>query len=99
MRKLTPAFAILILLGAGCGSSNTDQNSSSAPSSSTRAPSSNREYCVIKGNISQSTGERIYHLPGRASYSKTVIDESAGEQWFCSEADARGAGWRKAKNC
>lgn len=54
--------------------------------------------CAIKGNIS-STGEKIYHLPGCGSYNKTVIDESMGEKWFCTEEDAQNAGWRKAKNC
>ena len=53
--------------------------------------------CLIKGNIS-STG-KIYHLPGCGSYDKTVIDESSGEHWFCSEEEAQKAGWRKAKNC
>jgi endonuclease YncB( thermonuclease family) len=50
--------------------------------------------CAIKGNISQSTGERIYHVPGSASYADTVIDERAGERWFCSEADGARPGWR-----
>lgn len=54
--------------------------------------------CIIKGNIS-SGGERIYHLPGCGSYVKTTIDESKGERWFCNEAEAQSAGWRKAKNC
>jgi hypothetical protein len=27
-----------------------------------------------------------------------VIDEGRGERWFCSEADARAAGWRAARN-
>ncbi len=52
--------------------------------------------CVIKGNIST---EKIYHLPGCGSYDKTVIDESKGERWFCTEEEAVAAGWRKAKNC
>ena len=56
------------------------------------------ENCVIKGNIS-SSGEKIYHLPGCLSYDKTIINESAGERWFCSEDEAVNAGWRKAKNC
>jgi micrococcal nuclease len=54
--------------------------------------------CVIKGNISAS-GEKIYHPPGCGSYSKTTIDESRGERWFCSESEAQSAGWRKALNC
>jgi micrococcal nuclease len=56
------------------------------------------EGCVIKGNISSSK-EKIYHLPGCEDYDKTVINESAGERWFCTEEEAVAAGWRKAKNC
>lgn len=55
--------------------------------------------CDIKGNISQTTDEKIYHVPGCASYDKTVIDTSAGEKYFCSESEAVAAGWRKALNC
>ncbi len=54
--------------------------------------------CSIKGNISTS-GEKIYHLLGCGSYSKTQIDEKRGEKWFCSEFEAQAAGWRKALNC
>ncbi len=52
---------------------------------------------VIKGNISQSTGEKIYHVPGGDFYDKTVIDEAAGERWFCTEQEAIEAGWRRSK--
>lgn len=52
--------------------------------------------CQIKGNISAS-GERIYHVPGGAHYDRTRIDPSKGERWFCTEAEARAAGWRKAR--
>lgn len=52
--------------------------------------------CDIKGNIS-SSGERIYHVPGQRYYEVTKIDEAKGERWFCSEAEAVAAGWRKAK--
>lgn len=58
----------------------------------------NPNSCDIKGNISSSK-EKIYHVPDCGSYDKTVIDESAGERWFCSEGEALEAGWRKAKNC
>jgi endonuclease YncB( thermonuclease family) len=51
--------------------------------------------CEIKGNISNK-GERIYHTPGQKFYSRTRISESKGEHWFCSEAEARAAGWRRA---
>jgi endonuclease YncB( thermonuclease family) len=52
--------------------------------------------CVIKGNIS-SKGERIYHVPGGLYYNVTVIDTSKGERWFCTEAEAVAAGWRRSK--
>lgn len=52
--------------------------------------------CNIKGNIS-AKGERIYHVPGQKYYAKTRIDESKGERWFCSEAEAKAAGWRRSK--
>ena len=48
--------------------------------------------CAIKGNIN-AKGRRIYHVPGSASYGPTIIDEGKGECWFCSEAEARAAGW------
>jgi endonuclease YncB( thermonuclease family) len=51
--------------------------------------------CQIKGNIS-SKGERIYHTPGSRWYAKTVVSVGKGERWFCTEVEAKGAGWRKA---
>ena len=52
--------------------------------------------CSIKGNISRG-GERIYHVLGGRFYDQTRIDTSRGERWFCSEAEARAAGWRRAR--
>lgn len=48
--------------------------------------------CPIKGNIT-SRG-RIYHTPWSPHYSRTRINEKAGERWFCSEIEALAAGWR-----
>ncbi|SLN16796.1 Succinoglycan biosynthesis protein ExoI [Pseudoruegeria aquimaris] len=53
------------------------------------------EGCVIKGNISGNG--RIYHLPGQQHYGKVRISTGKGERWFCSEAEARAAGWRRAR--
>ncbi|PBB67403.1 hypothetical protein CK228_16405 [Mesorhizobium sp. WSM4312] len=53
--------------------------------------------CNIKGNISINTGEHIYHVPGQEHYWETKISPEYGERWFCSEAEARAAGWRKAR--
>ncbi len=52
--------------------------------------------CVIKGNIGR-RGTRIYHVPGGQYYARTRIDPSKGERWFCSESEARGAGWRRSR--
>lgn len=49
--------------------------------------------CPIKGNINRS-GERIYHTPWSPWYSRTIVSESQGERWFCSEDEALAAGWR-----
>ncbi|NJN20715.1 MAG: cold shock domain-containing protein [Leptolyngbya sp. RL_3_1] len=52
--------------------------------------------CTIKGNISYNNDQRLYHLPGMEDYGSTVISPDQGEQWFCTEAEAIAAGWRKA---
>lgn len=52
--------------------------------------------CTIKGNISAG-GEKIYHVEGQQYYHKTIISESKGERWFCTEGEAGEAGWRKSK--
>ena len=51
--------------------------------------------CVIKGNISKNG--RIFHVPGQEWYDRTEINPAKGERWFCSESEARAAGWRKAR--
>jgi len=52
--------------------------------------------CVIKGNISITTGNKYYHVPGMEDYDGTIIDSLKGERWFCSESEAVAAGWRRA---
>jgi hypothetical protein len=54
--------------------------------------------CAIKGNISYNGGEKIFHVPGQEYYSETKITLLKSERWFCSEAEARAAGWRKARS-
>ena len=53
--------------------------------------------CNIKGNVTINSGERIYHVPGQKLYTATIIRPEFGERWFCSEGEARTAGWLKAK--
>ncbi|WP_244494657.1 succinoglycan biosynthesis protein exoi [Ensifer sp. Root127] len=92
---LRDAPALLVLVGAtGIAGVTSIEEWISDPSKllSTVDPG-----CTIKGNVSINTGERIYHVPGQTFYSKTVINSRYGERWFCSEAEARAAGWRKAR--
>ena len=51
--------------------------------------------CMIKGNISSSG--KIYHTPSSPWYKRTKINTGKGERWFCSEEDAKAAGWRPPK--
>jgi micrococcal nuclease len=46
--------------------------------------------CLIKGNIN-SKGEKIYHVPTGTYYERTKAEEM-----FCSEEEAKKAGYRKA---
>ena len=48
--------------------------------------------CAIKGNIN-GNGEHIYHLPFQHFYPRVKVDEGKGERWFCTEQEARDAGW------
>ena len=52
--------------------------------------------CAIKGSVSFS-GKRRYLAPGDQDYRITFIDQEDGERWFCSEAEAREAGWQPAR--
>jgi hypothetical protein len=88
-------FAIFIAWAIATHLSSTDD----AMQAETRLnrPFGSAEYtCNIKGNVSLNTGKRIYHVPGQEHYSETIITPSKGERWFCSEDEARAAGWRKA---
>jgi endonuclease YncB( thermonuclease family) len=50
--------------------------------------------CPIKGRIR--AGARTYVLPWSASYDSTKPSKAKGERWFCSETEAKAAGWSRA---
>lgn len=54
--------------------------------------------CRIKGNISSRSNEKIYHVPGQRFYERTGIRRENDERWFCTQAEARAAGWRRAQH-
>ena len=61
-----------------------------------RVSAGDRRGCNIKGNVSYNSGKRLYHMPGDRDYERTRISTSRGERYFCTEAEARAAGWRRA---
>ena len=52
---------------------------------------------VFDGDTIEIRGEHIYHVPGGRWYDRTRISPDRGERWFCTEAEAREAGWRAAR--
>jgi endonuclease YncB( thermonuclease family) len=55
--------------------------------------------CVIKGNARIGENTKIYSIPGCESYASTLIQLYLGDQWFCTEAEAKKAGFTKAGGC
>ncbi len=53
--------------------------------------------CVIKGNIDRL--KKIYHVPGCTQYPFAVVEEDIGEEWFCSESEAKASGYTKSERC
>jgi len=56
--------------------------------------------CVIKGNIDiNDKSIKRYFLPGCVQYDFAIVEKDKGEQWFCTEAEAKKAGYVKSKRC
>jgi hypothetical protein len=88
----------IVMLLAGAGGLGYFADEIDVSSVATHVISQVSPSCNIKGNVSINSGERIYHLPGQEHYDETIISTDYGERWFCSEDEARAAGWRKAKS-
>ncbi|MEO1701957.1 MAG: hypothetical protein AAFR71_07875 [Pseudomonadota bacterium] len=92
-------FVIMMLLGASAASGAVISQWS-GPVNITEAqklvPARLKTVCNIKGNISIGSGDKIFHVPGQERYAETIINHRYGERWFCGEAEAYAAGWRKA---
>jgi len=50
--------------------------------------------CPIKAVVNGES--KTYLVPWAANYERTKIKASRGERWFCTEAEARAAGWKPA---
>lgn len=87
--------ALLLVSAAGAGFTSADSSPSlSLGGIGAMLPGSG---CNIKGNISLNTDERIFHVPGQKYYQETRVSVMRGERWFCSEGEARKAGWRRSR--
>jgi endonuclease YncB( thermonuclease family) len=49
--------------------------------------------CKVKGVLS-ADGRRVYYVPTDAEYRAISMDSTRGDTMFCSDEDARRAGWR-----
>lgn len=55
--------------------------------------------CVIKGNVKDKVGTKLYLYPNCSAYNATVVELYRGDQWFCTEQEAVKAGFIKAGGC
>lgn len=53
--------------------------------------------CAIKGNIRE--GKPVYYLPACKYYDQVIVDEAFGDVWFCTELEAKEAGFSVAASC
>lgn len=50
--------------------------------------------CNVRG-VTDSQGARIYHVPTDPDYNDLAVDPAHGDESFCSDEEARQAGWRR----
>ncbi len=55
--------------------------------------------CIIKGNISEKGYGRNYFLEFCPNYNRIKIDTRKGEQYFCTEREAKQAGFTRSESC
>jgi micrococcal nuclease len=55
--------------------------------------------CTIKGNIRDDDGVKTYLMSTCSHYYQTVVEKFRGEDWFCTEKEAKDAGFVKSSNC
>lgn len=55
--------------------------------------------CTIKGNVNTSTDHKDYFLPSCGFYSAVIVYTFEGDAWFCTETEAKNAGFTKSDTC
>lgn len=58
-----------------------------------------KEGCLIKGNYRSADTTRIYHTPDCYNYNKITIKPGTSDRWFCTEDEAKLAGFTKSQDC
>jgi len=58
-----------------------------------------KDGCLIKGNYRSANNTRIYHTPDCYNYDKIIISTGTSDRWFCTEIEAKAAGFIKSKDC
>jgi hypothetical protein len=52
--------------------------------------------CAIKGIVNPG-GDKVYYRPGWQGYDRLVVNTANGGRWFCTDSDARAAGFREPR--
>jgi micrococcal nuclease len=55
--------------------------------------------CNIKGNIRNDNNLKTYLTTTCSHYNQTIVEKFKGEDWFCTEKEAKDAGYVKSENC
>lgn len=53
--------------------------------------------CTIKANIRD--GKKTYFLPSCGNYDDVIVSTSFGDQWLCTESEAKANGFTKSQTC
>lgn len=53
--------------------------------------------CNIKANNNH--GQKTYFLPNCSNYGNTTVEIDKGDNWFCTESEAKKAGYKKSGDC
>lgn len=55
--------------------------------------------CTIKGNIDHVKKTKVYYSPSCKTYNSVEMELYVGDVWFCSESEAKKAGFSLAPTC
>ena len=55
--------------------------------------------CNIKGNNDTKVNKKFYYTPACHNYSQVIIMKYQGDAWFCTETEAKNAGFTKSDTC